>query len=150
MRPSSWTSEQDQILLRLWTEGKSATAISVIMETKSRNAVIGRLHRLRAAGVTVPEHVQPAARPRKPRIRDRIIKLMPFMPPKPMPPVVDSLEGSVTLPEMTGCKWPVTKESPHRFCNKERFQDSAYCAGHAMRATRQLEMKRGKYEVPFQ
>lgn len=136
MRPGIWTPEMDSEMLKLWTEGKSASDIAVIIGYGSRNSVIGRLHRLKAQGVAVPEHVQAPAQPRKRRLRARVIKLVPFMPPKPMPRIVDTLEGSVPLYELTGCKWPVTREGPHRFCNRERFNGSPYCEGHAVRSIR--------------
>lgn len=44
---SQWTEERVGILLREWADGKSATAISVLLGC-SRSAVIGKLHRLGA------------------------------------------------------------------------------------------------------
>jgi len=44
----SWTAEQDQELRQLATDGWSARQISVRFPGKTRNAVIGRLHRIGA------------------------------------------------------------------------------------------------------
>ena len=42
-----WTDEEDAILARMWREGASASQIAKALETgRSRNACIGRVHRL--------------------------------------------------------------------------------------------------------
>ncbi len=49
-----WTDEQNELLKRLWAEGASAGQIAAQPEFagRSRNAVIGRLHRLGLDGTT--------------------------------------------------------------------------------------------------
>lgn len=152
---TTWTPYEDALLAQLWGEGKSTSKIAESFPGKSRNAVIGRVHRLRRNGKDFPE--RPAGRfgsrePRKPRPRLRVVRVPkePFLPPKPIPPIIDTLEGSATFDERTGCKWPVTQDSPYRFCNRE-IGEGPYCAGHAARAYQpsSREMKRGKHEVPF-
>ena len=50
-RPSKWTDELIEQLLKLWEEGLSASDIAnALGQGFSRNAVIGKVHRLRAAG----------------------------------------------------------------------------------------------------
>ena len=41
-----WTKEQTELAVTLWGQGKSATQIAAAMGGVSRNAVIGKLHRL--------------------------------------------------------------------------------------------------------
>jgi GcrA cell cycle regulator len=154
---TTWTSSEDAFLAKLWREGKSASKIAEQIPGKSRNAVIGRAHRLRAQGWAIASRPREPGKPRKryaprdqavkpraPRQR-HYIKLVPnepFLPPKPLPRITDTLEGSVTLFDLTGCKWPVTARPPHRFCNRERMECGPYCEGHTVRATQPREPKR--------
>ena len=53
-RPSIWTDELVEQLLKLWQQGLSAADIArELGHDLSRNAVIGKIHRLRAAGKAV-------------------------------------------------------------------------------------------------
>ena len=57
-----WTLERVQILTRLWSEGLSARQIANKLGGVTRNAVIGKAHRLslqRGAAVRVPEPEPP-------------------------------------------------------------------------------------------
>ncbi|WP_342152553.1 GcrA family cell cycle regulator [Methylorubrum sp. SB2] len=46
----SWTDERVELLRRLWDEGLSASQIALQLGGVSRNAVIGKVHRLGLAG----------------------------------------------------------------------------------------------------
>lgn len=46
MGASTWTEFETEILKELWCKGVSASEISKTLETKSRNSVIGKAHRL--------------------------------------------------------------------------------------------------------
>lgn len=148
-----WSKEQDETLVRLWNEGKSAAQVAAAMRLPSRSAVIGRMHRLKAKGVQFDVHVHPIGQRRLRRLggpTERKIRLV--KPCKPPEPIVDTLEGSASFEERTGCKWPVTPAPPHRFCNRETFGDGPYCEGHLVRAvqpSRTREMRPGKYERQF-
>jgi GcrA cell cycle regulator len=187
-----WSQAKIDTLLALWNEGKSAAVIGAEMGI-SRNAVIGRIYRLRRAGAEIKAHeserpeklislwhtgkstkdigdelgmssgavknlayrlrrkgvpLKHHTRPSVPQVRMR--EAVVYLPkPKPLPTIVDTLEGSVALPELTGCKWVVTPTGPHRFCNREKLDSSPYCEAHAVRAIQPREMKRGKYERAF-
>lgn len=53
-----WTDERVDTLKSLWTEGLSASQIArVLGEGVTRNAVIGKVHRLGLAGRAVPANV---------------------------------------------------------------------------------------------
>ncbi len=59
-----WTHERVEILTRLWAEGFSARQIAEKLGGITRNAVIGKAHRLNLSrgverGVVVPEPVEP-------------------------------------------------------------------------------------------
>ncbi len=60
-----WTDHQDQTLIELWRGGHSAGQIAKVMKGCTRNAVIGRVHRLRLSGVALPYR-----RPRRHRLKE--------------------------------------------------------------------------------
>ena len=61
----SWTDERVELLKRLWTEGLSASQIAGRLGSGvTRNAVIGKVHRLNLSGRV---QQQRSAQPRAPR-----------------------------------------------------------------------------------
>ncbi|QBX35552.1 GcrA cell cycle regulator [Paracoccus liaowanqingii] len=71
----SWTDERVETLKRMWSEGQSASAIAKELGGVTRNAVIGKVHRLglsnrneepEAAPAPAPEPVVAAAPEKKP------------------------------------------------------------------------------------
>lgn len=83
-QPTGWSEEQDAILKKRWPEGWSATQIARLLHGKSRNAVIGRVHRLgmssasRSAGC--PRRMTYAPRIKAPKVERSHVR-----PPKPGP-----------------------------------------------------------------
>ena len=55
----SWTDERVERLKTLWSEGLSASQIATELGAVTRNAVIGKVHRLGLSGRAKPQ-VQPA------------------------------------------------------------------------------------------
>lgn len=49
-RPVSWTDERVELLKKLWADGLSASQIAAQLGGVSRNAVIGKVHRLKLSG----------------------------------------------------------------------------------------------------
>ncbi|MFC3265598.1 GcrA family cell cycle regulator, partial [Camelimonas abortus] len=47
---SGWTDERVELLKKLWSEGLSASQIATAMGGVTRNAVIGKVHRLGLSG----------------------------------------------------------------------------------------------------
>ena len=67
-----WTEERVELLKKLWLEGLSASQIAgVLAEGVTRNAVIGKVHRLKLTGRAKPASSTPRARtaPRAPGVR---------------------------------------------------------------------------------
>ena len=59
-----WTEERVELLKKLWLEGLSASQIAgVLGEGVTRNAVIGKVHRLKLSGRAKPATSAPRARP---------------------------------------------------------------------------------------
>ena len=46
----NWTDERVELLKKLWSEGLSASQIATQLGGVSRNAVIGKVHRLKLSG----------------------------------------------------------------------------------------------------
>lgn len=58
-----WTDERVELLKKLWLEGLSASQIAGILgEGVTRNAVIGKVHRLKLSGRAKPANSAPRAR----------------------------------------------------------------------------------------
>src|SRR5437868_4396578 len=64
MESMGWTDERVELLKKLWLEGLSASQIAgVLGEGVTRNAVIGKVHRLKLSGRAKPASSTPRARP---------------------------------------------------------------------------------------
>ena len=65
----SWTDERVELLKKMWSEGQSASQIAKELGGVTRNAVIGKVHRLglsnRAGGAAEPAKPEPKAKPEK-------------------------------------------------------------------------------------
>ena len=59
----SWTDERVELLKKLWADGLSASQIATKLGEVTRNAVIGKVHRLGLAGRATTSRVR-TSRPR--------------------------------------------------------------------------------------
>ena len=63
----SWTDERVETLKKLWTEGHSASQIAKQLGGVTRNAVIGKVHRLGLSGRAAPSQpTRPLYKPARP------------------------------------------------------------------------------------
>ena len=70
----SWTDERVETLKKLWSEGLSASQIAAELGGVTRNAVIGKVHRLGLSGRSKsPSSAAP--RPRKPRAHGQMLRV---------------------------------------------------------------------------
>ena len=146
----SWTDERVELLRRLWLEGLSASRIAAeLADGITRNAVIGKVHRLGLSGrVKAPTSAPPREReartptpkPAMPAVHGNLaLKAMPgdAIVPKSVGEVVIPFAENVTMMELreTMCRWPVGDPSSpdFRFCGGKRNggSDGPYCAHHA-------------------
>src|SRR5438034_8785739 len=70
----SWTDERVEALKRLWSEGLSASHIAAELGGVTRNAVIGKVHRLGLAG-RAKSPTSSAPRPRKQRSHGHMLRV---------------------------------------------------------------------------
>lgn len=136
-----WNEERVALLRKLWAEGLSASQIAKQLGGVTRNAVIGKVHRLGLAGRATPS--RPAKRPVR-ASRPRIVgpstpRIRPAMatPATPMPDLepVRLQDGKtvsvLTLTEQM-CKFPIgdPNDPDFAFCGRGAVS-GAYCADHA-------------------
>jgi GcrA cell cycle regulator len=144
----SWTDERIEQLKSLWTEGLSASHIAKVMGGISRNAVIGKVHRLGLAGRAVAPRGERIRLPSAPRhIRAHI----------PEPPIVE--EDPVVLDDGTFatvltindrmCRWPIgdPAENEFHFCGHKPKLGSPYCEAHARKAYQPPQLRREKHRL---
>jgi GcrA cell cycle regulator len=132
----SWTEERVALLKKLWGEGKTAAEIAKELGGVTRNAVIGKAHRLKLSNRLSPiqqnnkKPVAPAANvsaPIEKPVQKRVKKTV-------APPSDEDIEG-VSLSELKEkmCRWPIgdPKEPGFRFCGCNAIPGLPYCAEHA-------------------
>jgi len=150
-----WSSERIEQLRSLWRDGLSASQIATHLGGVTRNAVIGKAHRLGLTGRPSPIKNRPAgiARPRPPR-RPRVQHVAPRRiatpvpsrrmeqaQPQPVsrPPVAEIDDGPgasiLTLTDRI-CKWPIgdPRSPDFHFCGRASAEGLPYCTDHARRA----------------
>ncbi len=106
-----WTPERVERLANLWAEGHSARQIAVKLGGVTRNAVIGKAHRLNLQrGVPQPKQA-----------------------PDPPPPVIEEPVFE-PVPEMKSwmCRWPTDEAGRFgiHICGKTIQPGRPYCAEH--------------------
>ncbi len=147
----SWTDDRVATLKKLWNDGLSASLIATKIGEVTRNAVIGKAHRLGLAGRTTgsrkrsPAHAaslfRAPAHPRKTRTVSRIRG-------PSRPPIRAAPKGPVLLPELglppdefvtvrtltaRSCRWPIgdPKADGFHFCGRAKPAGGPYCDHHA-------------------
>src|SRR3954453_16165461 len=63
-----WTDERVELLKKLWRDGLSASQIAKQLGGVTRNAVIGKIHRLGLSGRSAPSRPSRAPKVSRPRI----------------------------------------------------------------------------------
>jgi GcrA cell cycle regulator len=145
-----WNDERTAALKQMWLEGMSASQVARQLGGVSRNAVIGKVHRLGLNSRAVPSRPRslggrPAgsARPRNTVVQARRAgpAAAPTPTPRPAParlavrvfdPDVAPTASLLTLtPE--ACRWPIgdPAEAGFGFCGRDRDGSGPYCEGHA-------------------
>ena len=144
-----WTEQRIEMLRKLWGQGQTASQIATLLGGVTRNAVIGKAHRLGLTGRPSPikrEGTEAAAPRRKPAAQRR------------QQPAVEAPRYSAPAPEMTetrpepvvaqtkapsaprvaaqagskSCSWPVgdPKQPGFHFCGDAAEAGRPYCAHH--------------------
>ncbi len=166
----AWTEERVEILKKLWAEGLSASQIANRLGGVTRNAVIGKVHRLGLSGrVTTPRiksiHTRKrSARPaqrnaRKPFRVPGSATVKAFQPPlearRPAPAPrfeelvipADERATLLTLKECD-CRWPIgdPQDEDFHFCGRKKLPGLPYCEYHARVAFQPVAPRRRERE----
>ncbi|MGJ3232923.1 MAG: GcrA family cell cycle regulator [Oceanicaulis sp.] len=151
----AWTDERVETLKKLWADGLSASQIAKQLGGVTRNAVIGKVHRLGLSGRAAPS--QPARRPAPRPARTPKPATVKAAPPasKPAAAPVREVKPAAAVPAPAEakrlpngeyatvltlregmCKWPIGDpgDTEFRFCGRRSKPGSAYCEAHAQLA----------------
>jgi GcrA cell cycle regulator len=136
----SWNEEKVQKLKELWGKGSTASQIAEIIGGISRNAVIGKAHRLNLSSKiktrnasssqnfnnSSEENSSIQRKSRKSKFQSLIIE-KDFEPENPKK--LEELDES-------SCKWPVghPEEKSFYFCGRSSLKDFSYCKLHLLYA----------------
>jgi GcrA cell cycle regulator len=153
----NWTDERVELLRKLWSEGLSASQIAAQLGSVTRNAVIGKVHRLGLSGRAAPSKpARPAfkaprpqrpaaAAPSAPRRISEPATSAPAAEPPPPVRYVEEAPGSATVLTLGAhmCKWPIGDPSAEgfTFCGR-RATDGPYCGEHARIAYQPAQTKK--------
>jgi GcrA cell cycle regulator len=169
----SWNDERVALLKKLWLDGHSASQIAAELANGiTRNAVIGKVHRLGLAGherSTPPggqAHTRSRARSSAGGTRPQPSKartgtstrgaaalaadnvLVPFADPRLVEDVIIPVCERVTIMELkeSMCRWPLGDPTTpeFRFCGSRTETGASYCTGHARLAYQPAHDRRSK------
>jgi len=135
----SWNDEKVEKLKDLWGKGHTASQIAEMLGDTTRNAVIGKAHRLnlearapsKQTSSSDKQETRPARKAQQPMSRKSKFKSIlldkNFQSEKPT-----SLEG---LTDST-CRWPIghPDEEKFYFCGRKPIEDFPYCKLHVLYA----------------
>ncbi len=166
-----WNDDRVEQLKKLWADGLSASQIAAQLGEVTRNAVIGKVHRLGLATRASSNRTNSSrlrlrqAQPRRQvQQRQRVshvgntaFRQMLEADSSPMPhtPIVEEIEIPVaerkTLQDLTECmcRWPIgdPQQADFYFCGRNKVNGLPYCEVHARRAFQPPQPRRRDREV---
>ena len=164
----AWTEERVELLKKLWAEGLSASQIAGRLGGVTRNAVIGKVHRLGLAGRATSSRSS-APRPRRTHVprANRAPSLMfgtrgntALKPqyeakqdaePAPLVELVIPLNerASIMTLKESMCRWPIgdPAEPEFHFCGRKKCGTLPYCEHHARMAYQPVQARRREKRV---
>ncbi|MCF8475266.1 MAG: GcrA family cell cycle regulator [Emcibacter sp.] len=133
----SWTDERVAKLRELWDKGLSASQIAKeLAEGVTRNAVIGKAHRMNLASRPSPVKT------------DSVKKVKKTVEKKVIPVKAKVTSGKVSLLDLTErmCKWPIGHpgEPDFHFCGEASAPTFPYCPEHCAQAYQVQQPRRDR------
>lgn len=152
----AWNDDRVELLKKFWSEGLSASQIASKMGGVTRNAVIGKVHRLGLSGRATP------AKPQRGRSFDYQEEETIGVTHEPvMKPIIPEPEFTAPLVLESGdrttvstlknnmCKWPIgdPARDDFHFCGQPTSSGKSYCAYHARLAFQPTQPRRAERPV---
>ena len=136
----SWTEEKVAKLKELWGKGNTASQIAEIIGGISRNAVIGKAHRLNLSA-KIKTRTAPSSQNYNNSINEKNITSKRGRKNKFKSLIIDKdfePENPKQLEELddNSCKWPIghPDEKSFYFCGRTSLKDFSYCKLHLLYA----------------
>ena len=165
----AWNDERVELLKKLWSDGLSASQIAGRLGGVTRNAVIGKVHRLGLSGRATTSRMKshrPRTRPQnsaakrlmKPRFAptgNPALRNLYLADTEPYTPPAEEMEIPLkerkyiqTLTEAC-CRWPIgdPQHAEFHFCGKKKVTGLPYCEHHARRAFQPPQPRRRDREI---
>lgn len=151
MSSSNWSDDRIEHLKSLWQDGLSASQVASTLGDVTRNAVLGKLHRLGLlAGSAGARPVRPRASTlrRQASRSPKISLLVPVAEPDPFTFDDGSFATVVTVSDRM-CRWPIgdPKGKDFHFCGQDPKTGSCYCEAHTLRARQPGPARRQRKSV---
>jgi len=138
----SWTDDRVSLLKKLWGEGKTAAEIAKELGGVTRNAVIGKAHRLKLSNRISPIQ-QNNKKPVKAAEDKPVQKIVSVVNKAIRHPV--NIKG-VQLSELKErmCRWPIgdPRDADFKFCGCDSAVGLPYCDDHAKAAYQTVSRNR--------
>ena len=163
----AWTDERVDTLKKLWADGLSASQIAGKLGEVTRNAVIGKVHRLGLSGrITTVRNKTVRPRETNPRTKTRVrgyrqsgsavalrefalqAGVEAFTGPayQPAEELVIPLHERATILTLkeSSCRWPIgdPQHEDFHFCGRNKVTGLPYCEFHARRAFQPVQQRR--------
>jgi GcrA cell cycle regulator len=161
----AWTDERVELLKKLWGEGLSASQIAGRLGSVTRNAVIGKVHRLGLSGRATTSRMK-SHRPRPRMATKRMAKARFSATGNPafralyqeadayipaVEEIVIPLAERKTIQTLVecSCRWPIgdPQASDFHFCGKNKVPGLPYCEFHARRAFQPPQTRRRERDI---
>lgn len=157
----AWNDERVELLKKLWAEGLSASQIAGRLGGVTRNAVIGKVHRLGLSGRATTSRMK-SHRPRvrasakrngksrfgstgNPALRALYHQeQQPYVPPVEELVIPEKERKSIQTLMENHCRWPIGDPQlpDFHFCGKSKVNGLPYCEFHARRAFQPPQARR--------
>lgn len=163
----AWTDDRIELLTKLWAEGLSASQIAGRLGDVTRNAVIGKVHRLGLSGRTTTSRAktmrtrrrpaQPRNRAARPQLRshgntalkpaydadtEEELVLLPAAVPELLIPLHE--RASILTLNESKCRWPIGDpgDEEFHFCGRHSGTQTPYCEYHSAIAYQPAQSRR--------